>query len=201
MPRPGHPAPAILPCSTLPCLVCLALPTLAALPSKPSSHRGQATSCPCSLPALHAPHNMQTLGQTWYCFVWCIMWLLGITTAAAAAAAANQAEVHQLCCIGRCSVYGFCLSAVTSTSKTLPTITLRTTAAAPVTTTIKLGYRYTACAPGQQPYKGAECELGATALDAQGGNLTASVLVCAPATCMASSCASGEASGHLQQCF
>jgi len=122
--------------------------------------------------------------------------LLGIITAAA-----DVAEVHKLCCTGRCSVYGFCLSAVTSTSNTAPTITLRTTAAAPATTSIKLGSHYTACAPGQQPYKGAECELGATALDAQSGNLTASVLVCAPATCMASSCASGEASSHLQQCF
>jgi len=53
-----------------------------------------------------APHNMQTLGQTWCCLVWCIMWLLllGITTAAAAA---DLAEVHKLCCPGRCSVYGF----------------------------------------------------------------------------------------------
>ncbi len=126
------------------------------------------------------------------------MWLLllGITTAAAA----DLADVHKLCCTGRCSVCGFCLSAVTSMSNTPPTVTLRTTAAAPVTTTIKLGYHYTACAPGQQPYKGAECELGATALDAQSGNLTASVLVCAPATCTASSCASGEASS-LQQCL
>ncbi len=121
--------------------------------------------------------------------------MLGIITAAA-----DVAEVHKLCCTGRCSVYGFCLSAVTSTSNTAPTITLRTTAAAPATTSIKLGSHYTACAPGQQPYKGAECELGATALDAQSGNLTASVLVCAPATCTASSCASGEASS-LQQCL
>lgn len=123
---------------------------------------------------------------------------VGITSAAAAA---DLPEAYKLCCTGRCSVYEFCLSAVTTTSNTPPTITLRTTAAAPVTTTIKLGYHYTACAPGQQPYKSAECELGATALDAQSGNLTASVLVCAPATCTTSSCASGEASGHLQQCF
>ena len=125
--------------------------------------------------------------------------VVGITSAAAAAA--DLPEAYKLCCTGHCSVYEFCLSAVTTTSNTPPTITLRTTAAAPVTTTIKLGYHYTACAPGQQPYKGAECELGATALDAQSGNLTTSMLVCAPATCTTSSCASGEASGHLQQCF
>ena len=84
------------------------------------------------------------------------------------------ADVHNLCCTGQCSLYGFCLSGIptTSTSNTAPTIALRTTAAAPATTSIKLGYNYTACEPGQQPYKGAECELGATAQDAQDGNLT-----------------------------
>ena len=82
---------------------------------------------------------------------------------------------------------------VTTTANTAPTITLLTTTAAPATTSIKLGYNYTACAADQQPSTGAECELGATAQDAQNGNLTASVLVCAPAVCTAASCVTSKA--------
>lgn len=92
---------------------------------------------------------------------------------------------------GQCSVYGFCLGSATSTPRTAPAIDLRITAAAPASTSIKQGYSYTACLPGQQPYKGVECELGATAQDAQAGNLTSSVLVCAPAACTAPACTSG----------
>ena len=104
------------------------------------------------------------------------------------------ANVHNLCCPGQCSLYGFCLSGSSTShvSNTAPTIALRTTAAAPATTSIKLGYNYTACAPGQQPYNGAECELGATAQDTQDGNLTSKVLVCAPATCTSAACMSGR---------
>ena len=113
--------------------------------------------------------------------------LVTVVTPAAAAA-----DMHSLCvCTGQCSVYGVCLGSTTSTPKTAPTIALRITAAAPATTSIKQGYNYTACLPGQQPYKGAECELGATAQDAQAGNLTSRVLVCAPAACTASACVSG----------
>ena len=88
-------------------------------------------------------------------------------------------------------MYGFCLGSAISTPKTAPTIALRITAAAPATTSIKQGYQYKACLPGQQPYQGTECELGATAQDAQAGNLTSRVLVCAPAACTAPACISG----------
>ena len=73
-----------------------------------------------------------------------------------------------------------------------PTIALLTTEAAPQTTPIKLGYNYGACAPGQRPRTGAECELGATAADGQNGNLTMRVLVCAPAGCTSPACAASE---------
>ncbi len=98
---------------------------------------------------------------------------------------------------GSCSLYGICLAAVTTTANTAPTITLLTTAAAPVTTSIKLGYDYASCASGQQPATGAECELGATALDAEDGNLTAAVLVCAPSVCTTPLCVSSKASWHF----
>ena len=90
-------------------------------------------------------------------------------------------------------MYGICLAVATSAANTAPTISLITTAAAPATTTIKLGYTYKACASGQQPSAGAECELGATAQDSQNGNLTASVLVCAPAVCTGTQCISSKA--------
>ena len=106
----------------------------------------------------------------------------------------SGADLHSLCRTGQCSLYGFCLGGITSTSNTATTIALRTTAAAPATTSINLGYSYAACVPGQQPYKGAECELGATAQDAQNGNLTSKVLVCAPAICTAAACMSGRCS-------
>ncbi len=94
---------------------------------------------------------------------------------------------------GACSLYGICLAVATTAANTAPTISLISTAAAPATTTIKLGYTYKACASGQQPYSGAECELGATAQDSQNGNLTASVLVCAPAACTGPRCISSKA--------
>ena len=94
---------------------------------------------------------------------------------------------------GACSLYGICLAVATSAANTAPTISLITTAPAPATTTIKLGYTYMACASGQQPSAGAECELGATAQDGQNGNLTASVLVCAPAACTGLRCISSKA--------
>ena len=100
---------------------------------------------------------------------------------------------------GACSLYGICLAVATAAANTAPTITLLTTTAAPVTTTIKLGYSYTACASGQQPSSGAECELGATAQDSQNGNLTSSVLVCAPAVCTAPSCISSKTFNILPQ--
>jgi len=90
-------------------------------------------------------------------------------------------------------LYGICLAVATSAANTAPTITLITTVAAPATTSIKLGYTYEACASGQQPSAGAECELGATAQDGQNGNLTASVLVCAPAACTGPRCISSKA--------
>ena len=93
---------------------------------------------------------------------------------------------------GACSLYGICLAVATTAANTAPTISLITTAAAPATTTIKLGYTYTACPSGQQPYTGAECELGATAQDSQNGNLTTSVLVCAPAVCTGARCISSK---------
>ena len=96
--------------------------------------------------------------------------------------------------VGQCSMYGICLGIVSTASNTAPTISLITTAAAPATTTIKLGYTYKACASGQQPYTGAECELGATAQDGQNGNLTPQVLVCAPAACTALACFASESS-------
>ena len=89
-------------------------------------------------------------------------------------------------------MYGICLGEVLTTANTAPTITLLTTTAAPATTSIKLGYTYTACAAGQQPSTGAECELGATAQDAQNGNLTAQVLVCSPAGCTSVACIASE---------
>ncbi len=93
---------------------------------------------------------------------------------------------------GQCSMYGICLGIVSTTANTAPTINLITTAAAPATTSIKLGYTYKACASGQQPYTGAECELGATAQDSQNGNLTSQVLVCAPAACTTLACIASE---------
>ena len=103
-------------------------------------------------------------------------------------------------CTGQCSIYGFCLGSATSTPKAAPTIALRITAAAPATTSIKQGYNYTVCLPGQQPYKGAECELGATAQDAQAGNLTSRVLVCAPAACTSPACISGGSATPFATC-
>ena len=91
-------------------------------------------------------------------------------------------------CVGQCSQYGICLAGSLTTPNAAPTITLVTTAAAPQTTSIKLGYSYQACASGQQPYTGAECELGATASDSQNGNLTLQVLVCAPTACTTAAC-------------
>ena len=92
-------------------------------------------------------------------------------------------------CIGSCSLYGVCLTSVISSNhNTAPTISLATTSAAPMTTSIKYGYTYTACASDQQPAPGAECELGAAAKDAQTGDLTSAVLVCAPSTCSTAAC-------------
>lgn len=102
--------------------------------------------------------------------------------------------------VGQCSMYGICLGIVSTTAKTAPTISLITTAAAPATTTIKLGYTYTACASGQQPYTGAECELGATAQDSQSGNLTSQVLVCAPAACITLACMASKSPTPLNSC-
>ena len=96
------------------------------------------------------------------------------------------------CFAGQCSKYGICLSGLTITPNAAPTIALITTAAAPQTTSIKLGYSYRACAAGQQPYAGAECELGATAQDSQNGNLTTQVLVCTPAACTTAACVASE---------
>ena len=93
---------------------------------------------------------------------------------------------------GQCSQYGICLAGLTTAPNAAPTITLLTTSAAPQITSIKLGYNYGACAPGQQPYAGAECELGATASDSQNGNLTMQVLVCAPAACTSAACIASE---------
>ena len=93
---------------------------------------------------------------------------------------------------GQCSKYGICLSGFSTIPNAAPTITLVTTPAAPQTTPIKQGYSYRACAPGQQPYAGAECELGATAWDSQNGNLTSRVLVCAPAACTTAACIAGQ---------
>ncbi len=98
---------------------------------------------------------------------------------------------------GQCSMYGICLGALSTDPNVAPTITLLTTAAAPVTTSIKLGYSYLACASGQQPATGAECELGATALDSQNGNLTSQVLVCAPAACTSVACIASEFAGFM----
>ena len=96
-------------------------------------------------------------------------------------------------CTGTCSLYGVCLTSVVSSAhNTAPSMSLLTTAAAPVTTSIKLGYSYTACAPNQQPAVGAECELGATAKDAQDGDLTSQVLACAPSSCTDASCIAGR---------
>ena len=108
--------------------------------------------------------------------------------------------------VGSCSLYGVCLSSAASTSlNTAPSISLVTTAAAPVTTSIKLGQSYAACAKGQQPAVGAECELGATARDAQDGNLTPAVLVCAPASCTTATCLASKSAccaqaSWLKQC-
>lgn len=93
---------------------------------------------------------------------------------------------------GQCSQYGMCFSGALTTPNAAPTITLITSAAAPQTTSIKLGYTYGACASGQQPHTGAECELGATASDSQNGNLTSQVLVCAPTACTAAACVASE---------
>ena len=101
---------------------------------------------------------------------------------------------------GQCSMYGICLGIVPTTANTAPTISLITTAAAPATTTTKLGYTYKACAPGQQPYTGAECELGASAQDSQNGNLTSQVLVCAPAACTTLACIASESPTLLNSC-
>ena len=97
-------------------------------------------------------------------------------------------------CAGQCSRYGVCLAGSLKTPNTATTITLVTTGAAPQTTSIKLGYRYGACAPGQQSYTGAECELGATASDSQRGNLTSQVLVCAPSACTTAACVASKSS-------
>lgn len=102
---------------------------------------------------------------------------------------------------GSCSIYGICLTTASSSSSstaynTAPSISLVTTASAPTTTSIKQGYSYAACGLGQQPAAGAECELGATAKDAQSGDLTAAVLVCAPSPCTAASCVASEISSH-----
>ena len=93
---------------------------------------------------------------------------------------------------GQCSQYGMCFSGLLTTPNAAPTIALVMTAAASQTTSIKLGYDYRACASGQQPHTGAECELGATASDSQNGNLTSQVLVCAPAGCTTAACVASE---------
>ena len=108
-------------------------------------------------------------------------------------------------CTGSCSLYGICLTSAisSSSSNTAPSISLVTTAAAPATTSIKQGWSYTACASGQQPAAGQECELGATAKDAQSGDLTSTVLVCAPSACTTAACiASGYFLLHAcQTCY
>lgn len=106
-------------------------------------------------------------------------------------------------CTGSCSIYGICLTTANSagsTYNTAPTISLVITAAAPATTSIKYGYTYTACGPSQQPAPEAECELGATARDAQNGDLTSAVLVCSPSSCTSAACIAGESS-HCMLCF
>ena len=101
---------------------------------------------------------------------------------------------------GSCSLYGVCLTSVVSTAhNTAPSISLLTTAAAPVTTSIKLGYSYAACAAGQQPAVGAECELGATASDAEDGNLTSAVLACAPSSCTTATCTASKLLGWCEK--
>lgn len=105
----------------------------------------------------------------------------------------HQDAQQALLSTGSCSIYGICLTGVVSaSSNTAPTISLVTTAAAPMTTSVKYGYSYTVCAAGQLPAVGTECELGATARDAQNGDLTAAVLVCAPSTCTSAACIAGK---------
>ena len=99
---------------------------------------------------------------------------------------------HRYVCAGQCSQYGMCFSGMATTPNAAPTITLITNAAAPQTTSIKFGYSYQACASGQHPYTGAECEPGATASDSQNGNLTLQVLVCAPVACTTAACIESE---------
>lgn len=67
-----------------------------------------------------------------------------------------------------------------------PVIQLVTHSALAAAVSIKQGTQYTACAPGQQPTRQLPCELGATALDSGGANLTAAVLACPPASCLGS---------------
>lgn len=99
---------------------------------------------------------------------------------------------------GSCSLYGVCLTSVISSNhNTAPTISLVTTSAAATTTSIKYGYTYTACASDQQPARGAECELGAAAKDAQTGDLTSAVLVCVPSSCSTAACIASKLS-HLR---
>ena len=97
---------------------------------------------------------------------------------------------------GQCSLYGVCLGALLQTANVAPSISLVTSAAAPPTTSIKQGYTYRACAPGQQPRPEAQCEPGATAQDSQDGSLTSQVLVCAPAACTTAACIASESSLH-----
>lgn len=67
-----------------------------------------------------------------------------------------------------------------------PAIKLVTHPALPAAVSVRRGTPYTACAPGQQPTKQLPCELGATATDSGGSNLTSSVLACPPASCQGS---------------
>ena len=67
-----------------------------------------------------------------------------------------------------------------------PSIQLITHAALPAAVSIRQGTPYAACSPGQQPTRQLPCELGATAADGSGANLTAAVLACPPPSCLGS---------------
>jgi hypothetical protein len=62
-----------------------------------------------------------------------------------------------------------------------PSISLRTSPALPATVSVVQGQGYAACASGVVPSPSTPCELGATALDAQGRNISVQVSTCAGA--------------------
>jgi hypothetical protein len=59
-----------------------------------------------------------------------------------------------------------------------PSIALRTTGALTATVSVVQGQGYAACAPGVLPSASKPCELGATAVDAQGRNISVQVSTC-----------------------